>query len=156
MKLKIQHETRYKYSEPVSYLLQQLRLTPKKDGNQKVISWETSIEGGSKEVEFFDQYNNLVTLCGIEAGRDEIVITSHGEVEVEDNSGIVRERGNFVPRWLYQWETAMTKPGKGVNRLVKPFKVEAGKEVSILHELSAHIRENVIYKTGSTNSKTTV
>lgn len=155
MKLKIQHETRYNYSEPVSYLLQQLRLTPKKDENQTVISWETNIIGGIKEVGFSDQHNNHVILCGIEAGCDEIIITSSGEVEVQNNSGIVREPQNFVPLWLYQRETEMTKPGKGVTKLAKQFKIEPGREVAVLHELSAHIHESVAYETGSTNPKTT-
>ena len=41
MRMKIKHVTSYHYEEPVSYALQQLRLTPKTRPGQKVISWTT-------------------------------------------------------------------------------------------------------------------
>ncbi|MBO6813917.1 MAG: transglutaminase family protein [Rhizobiaceae bacterium] len=155
MRLKITHETRYKYSEPVKYLLQQVRLTPKTDQNQTVADWEVTVEGGVREVEFSDQFNNHVILCSIDPHSSEIAITSRGEIDVEDKSGIIRERGGYAPLWLFRRPTSLTKPGKGIRQLTKGLEIVAGEEVKLLHELSARIHEQVQYEAGHTSAVTT-
>ena len=138
----------------MSYLLQQVRLTPKRDENQKVLNWETNVEGGKRETEFFDQFNNHVILFSIEPQSDEIAIVSHGEVDVEDKAGVVTERGGFAPRWLFQRPTELTKPGKGIRRLAKSVEIKDDNKIELLHELSRTIREAVTYKVGSTDAST--
>jgi hypothetical protein len=49
MRLKISHQTRYAFDHPVHYGLQQLRKTPKSRAG-KVLSWETRVEGGQKQL----------------------------------------------------------------------------------------------------------
>ena len=39
----IRHTTRYHYTDPVSYSIQLLRLTPRRDEHQRVLRW--NIEG---------------------------------------------------------------------------------------------------------------
>ncbi|NQZ74351.1 MAG: transglutaminase family protein, partial [Dinoroseobacter sp.] len=67
MRMKIKHVTSYHYEEPVSYALQQLRLTPKTRPGQKVISWTTSVEGGTLQVAFDDEHFNQVQLISFES-----------------------------------------------------------------------------------------
>ena len=65
MRLKIAHQTRYQFAEPVNYALQQLRLTPKTRRGQEVVSWQIELEGGKEEVAFVDQFNNATQLISI-------------------------------------------------------------------------------------------
>ena len=67
MRLKIRHNTQYTYERPVTYGLQQLRLTPKNDHNQRVLDWTITIEGGQKELAFQDHNANHVDLIGFSA-----------------------------------------------------------------------------------------
>src|SRR6478609_5844931 len=45
MKLRIDHETRYEYSAPLDYTLQQLRLTPQPNEHQTVLAWSLEVPG---------------------------------------------------------------------------------------------------------------
>ena len=45
MLLQIRHETRYEYQEPVSYSIQALKLTPRADPGQRVVSWRVLVPG---------------------------------------------------------------------------------------------------------------
>ena len=65
MRLSISHLTKYEDDKPVHYALQQVRLTPKSEASQTVLTWDMTVAGGRKELEFTDQHNNLVTLIGI-------------------------------------------------------------------------------------------
>lgn len=154
MRLTIKHETSYTYAEPVSYALQQIRLTPKDRAGQKIINWSTTIDGGTKEVSYDDQHNNHVDLVLFEPGRSQITVRSEGEVETTDNNGIVGAHGGFTPLWYFKKPTPLTKTGAGIRQLVR--KLEKGlKDTAQLHELSKLIRSEVEYETGTTSSKTT-
>ncbi|PHQ69037.1 MAG: transglutaminase [Sneathiella sp.] len=156
MRLKISHMTRYQYDAPVQYALQQVRLTPKSRAGQSVISWETTIEGGSKELEFDDQHNNHVFLVGIEPGGTEISILCEGEVETTNASGVIGKHGGYAPLWLFKRETDLTKPGKNLRRLIKEIGHNFNTDIPQLHALSAKIAKTVRYQTGSTHAETTV
>ena len=62
MRLKISHKTIYTYDKPVHYALLQLRLTPRNAVGQRVISWESHLTGGDRQVTFDDQFRNRVDL----------------------------------------------------------------------------------------------
>ena len=64
--LKIHHTTRYRFDDPVVYGLQQLRKTPKSTHQQRVLTWETEVVGGRKELAFEDHHNNIVELLSFE------------------------------------------------------------------------------------------
>ena len=87
MRLKIEHTTLYRFDTPVLYGLQQLRKTPKSSYNQSVISWETRIEGGRKELSFEDHHHNTTELISFDAHITEMSVISAGEVEVSDTAG---------------------------------------------------------------------
>ena len=89
MRLRIKHTTRYRFSEPVTYGLQQLRKTPKSGHQQNVLDWSTTVENGRKEVTFEDNHNNVVELISIDRDATEVTVVSEGEVSVEDNGGVV-------------------------------------------------------------------
>jgi len=63
MLLQIRHETRYEYQEPVSYSIQALKLTPRADPGQRVMSWRVLVPGDRLEqVDPFGNLTHIVTL----------------------------------------------------------------------------------------------
>ena len=46
MRLKISHETTYRYDQPIRNLVQSLRLTPSVFEGQKTHEWEIDVTGG--------------------------------------------------------------------------------------------------------------
>ena len=152
MLLKISHQTHYQFDAPVTYALQRLRLTPKSRAGQTVMNWQTELTGGTAEVGFDDHHNNHVELISVEPGQQEVVITCGGEVETEDNNGVVGRHGGFAPLWLFERQTALTRPGPNIRNLVKGMKPAA--EIGFFHDLSAEILTRLPYGLGSTNSET--
>jgi len=155
MRLKVIHRTSYAYEKPLSYGLQELRLTPKTRPGQTVLSWTTKIEGGQREVEFDDHHMNHVMLISFAGEGHSIVVTSEGEVETEDTAGIVGRHQGFAPLWLFERPTELTRAGPHTRRLIRGLAADFPGELPRLHELSRRILEAVSYRVGATDPCTT-
>jgi transglutaminase-like putative cysteine protease len=153
MRLTISHTTAYRYDAPVPYALQQVRLTPKSHGAQKVLRWETRVEGGQKEVSFEDSHRNRVDLVSFTPGTTAITVVSEGEVELSQTHGVVGQHGGFMPLWMFERVTPLTRPGTAVRRLAATV---AGEEnpLTRMHLLMAAVRDAVIYETGRSHAGT--
>lgn len=157
MRLKITHRTTYTYDTPVHYALQRLRLTPRTGHGQEVISWESRITGGTKQVSYDDPFANHTELVLVDEGASQIEIACEGEVEIEDNHGVIGNHRGYAPLWLFQEPTPRTQPGGQVRRLVRAVDAAQAEadDVARLHALSAAILDEVKYETDRTDSTTT-
>lgn len=155
MRLKVVHRTVYRYERPLTYGLQELRLTPKSRPGQTVLHWTTQVVGGTREVEFDDHHMNRVTLISYAGAGHEIVVTCEGEVETTDLHGVVGRHQGFAPLWLFQRQTDLTRAGPLVRRLVRGLAAEGSDPIARLHDLSARVRARVAYRAGHTDPDTT-
>jgi transglutaminase-like putative cysteine protease len=153
MRLAIRHHTTYRYSGPVSYALQQLRLTPKDRPGQRVIDWQLAVTGGETQLCFNDHHANHVDLVSIARGGNEIILSCTGLVETEDRHGIVGAHGGHLPLWYFSCETPLTRVGKGVRALARAVAPDAD-PVARLHALSAMVRGTIAYVPGLTQIDT--
>ncbi len=154
MLLTITHETTYHYDEPVPFGLQQIRQTPQSNHLQRVVHWNTEVEGGTSEVSFADQYRNLVQLVSIGEGRDSVALTTTGTVETFDTGGVYGAASELVPLWLFQRSTPLTFAGPRVRELLPASPVDHS-QLDHLHELSAAVRDAVAYETGTSTTTST-
>lgn len=154
MRLAISHTTTYTYSTPVRQGLQELRLHPVSGPCQSVLRWETEIVGGTPQLLFDDEYGNRVELIRLTAGSTETVVTARGEVETEDVGGVLSSHTGHAPIWLFQRSTPRTAAGTGIRELCRDLG-EAEDEVTLLHELSAAVGEQVDYLPGHSDVETT-
>ncbi len=150
MRLKISHTTTYTYDAPVAYALQQLRLRPKSRPGQTVLRWDVDVEGGTKQALFEDEHANSVDLVSFLPQTTQVTVHSHGEVEVEDQKGIVGPQKSCVPLWLYQRPTPQTVAGAKVTKLLGTLE-KTDDRLAQLHALSAHILASLPYSTEQTN-----
>jgi len=155
MRLNISHLTKYEYDKPVHYALQQVRLTPKSQASQKVLTWNITVEGGRKQLEFTDQHNNLVTLIGLNEDQSAISIHCKGEVETIEQSGIAGQQYGDTPLWYFKRSTTLTKPGGQIHDLVKSLAGGAQEDLTRLHTLSGLVAKALSYEKGQTNAQTT-
>jgi transglutaminase-like putative cysteine protease len=153
MRLKISHMTEYSYEEPVEFALQRLRLTPKDCPGQKVLHWQSLVNGASHEASYDDHFGNRVELVSISGGERTIRIMASGEVETEERNGVFGTHLGYVPLWLFRRETPLTKPGKLVRELVKS--VDGDGELAKLHALMGTLHETVEYRNDVTTPDTT-
>ena len=151
--LSISHETVYQFDRPVRFGLQELRLTPRSSAGQRVVSWETELDGGVREASFEDQHGNRVELISLTPGRSEVRIHSRGEVDTTDTGGVIAVHDGFTPLWLFRRPTSLTRPGTGVRDLARQVGSGAGgsDEVTSMHDLARRIGEKVAYTVGRTH-----
>ncbi|MEZ5716142.1 MAG: transglutaminase family protein [Paracoccaceae bacterium] len=147
MRLQISHTTRYLFDNPVSYGLQQLRKTPKSGHGQSVLSWQTQVIGGDKQVQFEDHHRNQVDTISFEKDCTELTVICRGEVRLQDTTGIVGRHIGPAPLWLYETATALTRPGTGVRRLLRG--LGDLPDIERLHALSQAILDAVPYDLAS-------
>jgi transglutaminase-like putative cysteine protease len=147
MRLKIHHTTRYRFDEPATFALQQVRKTPKTSQQQWVRQWSTQVSGGKKELSFDDHHNNVTELITFDRNTSALEIISEGEVELNDTSGIVGRHRGPAPLWFYQKHTPRTEAKTGVQSLIRA--VRDVPPLDKLHRLSDAIREAVRYEVGA-------
>ena len=149
MRLWIKHTTRYHFEEPLRFALQQIRMTPRTNSAQSIVSWETRATGGTKELAFIDHHRNVTELIACGKGTTELEIVSEGEVELQDMSGVVGRHMGPAPLWLYRRGSPLTEAKAGVKGLVRAIGTEGGERgLGRLHALSESIRDKVGYETG--------
>ncbi len=158
MRLKISHVTTYDYDAPVPYALQQLRLTPKSHGFQRILDWSTLVTGGQKELSFEDHHRNTVDLVSFDPGTTSVTIRCEGEVKLTETHGVVGAHGGFAPLWLFQRVTPLTRAGTGCRRLIAQAQEAAPESEGVLariHALMAVVAEVVAYKPGESSVTST-
>lgn len=153
IRLAISHSTAYRYDRPVPYALQQLRVTPKSHGAQRVLHWETVVEGGQTEVSFDDSHRNRVELVSFDPGTTEITVISRGEVELAPTHGVMGQHQGFMPLWMFERVTPLTRAGPAVRRLAASVAGEAN-ILARMHLLMAAVRDAVQYESGRSHAGT--
>ena len=154
MRLRIEHTTRYEFSQPVAHGLQRLRLTPKCTQGQKVLDWTMTLSGGICEVEYDDQHNNRTVLLSVDPGASAVEIHCAGTVITADNNGVIGQISGFLPMWIFLQQTPLTRPGPRIRALIAEIDVPRSESLAVLHRLSELIRAQVAYGPGETEADT--
>ena len=155
MRLFVEHITRYQYDSPVSYALQQIKLTPKdRPGQQRVHGWTIEVEGGAQQLHYADHHGNGVDLIAVQGGASELVVRCHGEVELETWDGVIGAHRGAMPLWTFLRPTALTRAGRHVRALVAQLGRDYASEIERAHALSALIIERLAYRVGFTDAET--
>ena len=77
MLLNVEHRTNYFYSEEIGYGVQQIRMRPFLNNQQRAVSWQVSINGANEQFNFTDNLGNHVDLYTL-SGTKELEIISKG------------------------------------------------------------------------------
>src|SRR4051794_38613597 len=116
MQLHIRHETRYEYEETVSYSIQSLKLTPRADPGQRIVSWRITTPG--ERLEQLDPYGNLTHFVTVESPHRELRIAVEGVVDIADDtaSSALLDAGALSPL-AFLAATGLTRPDDRVRAL---------------------------------------
>ncbi len=148
MQLSVAHRTVYRYEEPVKYSAQKLRLTPRRDGGQRVLSW--SIHAPGRRAEQLDAHGNVTHLLTLDAPHREIAIFVTGTVETAQGEDLMRHEGGLSPL-AYVAATGLTTPSDGIIALAEAHLERDGVLRRRLYDLAAGVCEKVRYRPGTTN-----
>jgi len=146
MQLRILHKTAYTYEEPVKYTAQKLRLTPRQESSQRILSW--AIHAPGRRTEQLDAHGNITHLLTFEEPHREMAIVVSGVVEIASSEEWLRHEGALSPL-AYLATTVLTAPNEEMIALANTY--VRGDVRDRLYSLAAAVRDRVRYKPGITS-----
>jgi transglutaminase-like putative cysteine protease len=152
MRLAIRHTTAYRYSQPITYAIQTLRLTPRAYEGFNVISWRVRGEGKHELPSLVDGYGNIVHCHTVNRSHEHAAIVVEGDVETSASDGIVRGAVETLPPLFYLRSTRLTAVDEAIRDLASSI---PGKGYDRLTGLMEAVRQRVDYRAGATDSATT-
>ena len=155
MKLTIRNKLIYKFSSPVTYGMQRLRLWPRKEVNQHIINWNIDYVGAKKQVHYKDQYGNDCILITFVPGANEIAIRVRGTVKTKCRRNRSSKPTEIFPLWFYQAQTDLTSPGKSILDFCRFWSSTKLSKMDTCKELARAIKNEMEYKIGETDVLTT-
>lgn len=148
MQLRILHHTAYRYEEPVKYTAQTLRLTPRREGAQRVLSW--NIRAPGRRTEQLDAHGNITHLLTLEEPHRAIEIDVRGWVEMAGDEEFVRFDGTLSPL-AYLAPTPLTAASAPMAALAHESLKGGGERREQLYRLAAAVYQAVRYMPGTTS-----
>lgn len=149
MLLDITHATTYRYHAPANYSVQYLRITPRTDRGQRVLSW--SIETPGRRWAQRDAFGNIVHTLSIIEPHDSISIHVRGTVETRDETGLSILEVGSIPPAAYLFATPLTTADDAILALAQVLVRHGSDRREGLLRLAESIEGKVKYLPGSTD-----
>jgi transglutaminase-like putative cysteine protease len=147
MILSIRHETIYRYTEPIGYSIQQLRMTPRTEPHQHTLHWNIAVAAPLHPlVDAFGNHSHMVTYTHPHT-EIKIVVTGKVDIQAPVNGRIIDDGALSplvftVPTHLTQADEAIMELASGALR-----SSPRGEDMLKLAEI---INDAVAYETGAT------
>ncbi len=152
MQLHIRHETRYVYEETVSYSIQSLKLTPRAERGQRVLSWRITSPG--ERLEQIDPYGNVTHFVTMEAPHREMRIVVEGIADIAPDDAGNRTMppldGELSPL-AFLAPTALTRANGRLREIAERHLGRHPASRATLLDLVAGVRNAVEYEPGITD-----
>lgn len=156
MRIRISHETLYRYDAPPGGVIQTLRLTPRNHDGQFVIDWRIDVSEDCRLDAQEDAFGNIMHAFTADGPFTSLRVLVEGEVETQATHGIVRGGVERFPPSLYLRETALTRVDSAIVEFARGARqAGAGDPLSLLHRLLEQVREEIAYDTDPTHAGTT-
>jgi transglutaminase-like putative cysteine protease len=152
VQLSISHTTRYRYASPGSFLVQRLRLTPRDNRSQRILSWKIETPGMESAAAYVDGFGNQVHLVTHCRPFEDLLITAAGEIETNDADGVLGELDEVASPLVFRKSTERTQSSPEIDAMAEA--LGGGSTLSRLHRLMGQIAEKVRYDTEATASET--
>lgn len=155
MRIRITHETVYRYSEPVKSAIQLLRLTPRGHEGQAVLSWSIDVDCEARLLRREDWYGNLAHSLFVAGPVEQITLRVAGEIETTDTAGLVRGGVERFPELFYLRQTPLSRDSAAIRDLAETVAGPAGTPLDKAHALNHAIHQRLRFDTDATHSGTT-
>lgn len=152
MKLKIVHETTYRYEAPILGLVQSLRLTPSLFEGQRVASWTIDVSQGQRGATFRDGAGDWIEAWTMRGATDEVTVSVHGQVETRDTAGVLRGHREVINPLAYLRTTLRTTPDDALRELAGTAGADG---LENAHRLAEAVGAAVAFLPGVTETNTT-
>lgn len=154
MRIRINHETVYRYEAPAKSAIELLRLTPRNHEGQYVVRWRIDVSEDCRLEQHEDAFGNLTHTFTVDGPISELRIGVSGEVETQDTAGVVRGTLERFPPSLFLRGTDLTKPDDAIIAFAADAARAADTPLGRLHALQTRIYEDFSFDADPTNTGT--
>lgn len=156
MRIRISHDTVYRYANPPAGVIQTLRMTPRNHDGQYVGAWRIDISADCRVDAQEDSFGNLTHTFTVDGPVSELSVHIEGEVDTDDTHGVIRGAIERFPPTLFLRETPLTAPDAALRDLAVAAKAAAQTDpLSILHALLAAVHAEMTFDVDPTHAATT-
>lgn len=144
MRLRVLHETIYRYATPAQRVIQNLRLAPRGHDGQFVANWRIDVDRDCRVDVTTDPFGNTMHSFVVEGPLDSLAITVGGEVETHDMEGMLRGQLEPLPISVFLRDTALTMPDAAIRDFAETTAASMGGDrLRFLHALMLGIGERL-------------
>jgi len=155
MRIRISHETRYRYATPTNGVIQTLRLTPRNHDGQYVARWRIDVSEDCRLDVQEDAFGNITHTFTAEGPFADLSLQVEGEVDTQDMGGIMRGAMERFPPSLYLRATPLTEVDEAIADFARETRSQADDTLPLLHALLGRIHGEMVYDTDPTQPTTT-
>ena len=155
MRIRISHETVYRYEEPARSVIQTLRLTPRNHEGQYVENWRIDVSENCQLDQHEDAFGNITHVFSAEGPFSELRVQVEGEVDTQDTAGIVKGAIERFPPSLYLRETPLTRADPAIAEFAQASLRAGDTPLSVVHNLLDRIHEEIVFDGDPTQATTT-
>ena len=155
MRIKVKHQTIYRFTEIVPRLIQSVKLYPSKCLNQKIIDWKITSDIGNVIESHEDSLGHKIFNIFNRNLKGKQVITSEGIMETREYSGLVKGLKERVSPICFLRQTELTNPCSQIVNLSNKVQNKKNDIIKLCHELNFLTSESIKYVSGSTSINTT-
>jgi transglutaminase-like putative cysteine protease len=155
MRLKVKHETIYRYAEPARAAIQLVRKTPRSDGNQFVRRWRIEVDADCRLARDEDAYGNITHMFSIDGPIDAMSVIVEGEIETTDQTGLLSDTIERFPLSFWRRPSALTSVTPEIRSFARDIAMgEGGDRLAGAHAISRHIHQHFAFLVGETDATT--
>jgi transglutaminase-like putative cysteine protease len=155
MRIRVSHETIYRYDAPPTGVIQTLRMTPRAHDGQFVVDWRIEVSEDCRLDLQEDAFGNITHAFSVDGPVTELRLRVDGEVETSDTNGLVRGAVERFPPSLFLRETTLTRPDPAILAFAETIAGRGHPELELLHALAAELQGDIAYDTDPTHAATT-
>jgi transglutaminase-like putative cysteine protease len=155
MRIRITHDTHYRYQQPPTGVIQLLRLTPRHHESQYVVRWRIDLSQDCRLDQREDALGNIVHAFTAAGPFSEVALHVEGEVETQDAAGLVRGSIERFPPGVFLRETALTEPDAAIAAFAREIAARESDALNRLHALTVGLHREIAFDPDPTHVHTT-
>lgn len=139
MRLLIQHQTEYRFTEPQARVVQMLRMTPGSHIGQNIVDWRIDVDCDARLKHSTDGFGNIVSMLYLPGPVERIGLRVSGEVLTEDRAGTVEGAIEQLPSTVFTRPTELTAADERLLELAREHGPGSADDLSRAHTLCSAV-----------------
>ena len=139
MRLLIQHQTEYRFTEPQARVVQMLRMYPTSHIGQNIVDWRIDVDCDARLKHATDGFGNVTSMLYLAGPVERIGLRVSGEVLTEDRAGVVSGAIEPLPPSVFTRATELTAADARILDLAGEHRSDSGDELGRAHALNTAV-----------------